>query len=618
MALASTLAVAAATTGIKKIVDDVYANIKERGTIMLGKARSEVKDLAIAKALLTVTKVKTLWNIDKEVSLYDFYYPSTVEFSDEIKKRINGIRDFGPSGHFIIQGTAGQGKSIFLRFLCGQELRAEQTSGRVPIFIELRRIRSDLTLNDLILQGLERYKLPATQSAWNVLAESGKFVLLLDAFDEIDPALSDRTIADIETIICSFREKLQILITSRPDADIQKSNQFRVFKLSQLTPADHSPFLRKICFDKEQAESLMMVLKASSTDVSGLLTTPLMMTLLVILYKSSQTIPDTVPKFYEELFDVLFYRHDHSKPGFRRKRFTQLDDGSVKRLFSALCFFVRLHGLGVMSNQQMHDCCEQASLACSQPIDPEKFKAEMVKTICLMQEEGFEISFIHKSVAQYYAASFVSKSSEGFAKTFYDLAIKQTGWELELKFLSQIDTYRFNKLFELPLLLQIASEIGISIEVIEPTDAEKVSTYFIENMAVVALVPKNKNVSKLSGNFVGWSIRDGTPGASQNRDVATKEFSTKWMQPVLSCLEKSKAPLPPRKYDEGNHQFIQLNHYLPIIKQTSVDSGKQILDSVRDRYKKALEIIDSEGRKTAMLSAFMLQRSIDATKELKG
>lgn len=75
----------------------------------------------------------------------------------------------------------------------------------------------------------------------------------------------------------------------------------------------------------------MKVIAQSKSEIRGLLTTPLMLTLLVILYKTIQTIPETLPRFYEELFDVLFYRHDHSKPGFRRKRFTKLDDSAIKK-----------------------------------------------------------------------------------------------------------------------------------------------------------------------------------------------------------------------------------------------------------------------------------------------
>jgi hypothetical protein len=612
MAISTALAIGAATSGIKKIVDDIYTKIKDIGVNRLGKARAEVKEQPITRALLSVTKVKTLWNIDKEVSLYDFYYPSTIEFAEGNKKKISKIRDFGSAGHFVIQGTAGQGKSIFLRFLCGQELRPDHSSGRIPIFVELRRLRLDLNLIQLILQNFEKYKLPASESAWTYLAETGKFVLLLDAFDEIDPSISDRTIAELELIAETFRESLQIIVTSRPDADVQKSSHFRVFKLAQLTHSDHAPFLRKICTDREQAESLLKVVKESSTDVSGLLTTPLMMTLLVILYKSLQTIPDTVPKFYEELFDVLFYRHDHSKPGFRRKRHTQLDDGSVKKLFSAVCLFARVQGLSVLSNEQLEECFTQATEACLIITDYKNFKLELIKTICLLQEEGFEVSFIHKSVAQYYAASFVSKSAEPFAEDFYNLARTEAGWGLELKFLSQIDTYRFYKLYELPLLQAIASEMNFSLEMQFPEDQEKIKSYFIKTISLVAYEGENidPSVVRLGGTpFVGWSSI--YQQHLEKKSPAYAEFGLFFTQPVRSHLNRIKAPIRIASKQSSlgpKHHFIPISAYAVEIDTVANEVSADILKRMRERYAKGIAVIELESRKPAMLSKFLKKR----------
>lgn len=602
----TTLSAAVGAALVKKVVDDIYDGFKKSGINMLGKARSDVKESAIARALNSTTKVKTLWNIEKEVSLYDFYYPSTIEFSKDTKKKISAIKDFGHSGHFVIQGTAGQGKSIFLRYLCGQELNPTHTSGRVPIFIELRRITKEQDLKSLIQSSLEKYKLPHTPEAWKALAESGKFILLLDAFDEIDPLLVTKTIGDLEALVELHHESLQIIITSRPDSDIQKSNFFRVFRLSQLSATDHAPFLKKICSDKEQAESLLKVLKDSTSDVSSLLTTPLMMTLLVILYKSLQTIPDTVPKFYEELFDVLFYRHDHSKPGFRRKRYTQLDDGIVKRLFSAFCFYSRLKGYGVLTNQQLHECCAQAAVACNQAFDAEKFKSELVKTICLMQEEGFEVSFIHRSVAQYYAASFVRNSGEEFAQRFYNLAKENRGWELEIKFLSQIDTYRFAKYFEMPQLLGFANAAGISVECEAADDAKKIHEYLSSVVSVVSSVNIDKKKGGNSVTFLGWSSSVDILGVE--RQTVWGEFIFAWIRPLIDHLSTLRAPQlhdPDAGVRPEQHAFTKVATYESYLVDASKEAQSKVLEKFKSRFSSCKAIIDTEENKARMLESFL-------------
>jgi len=459
MAIVETLGIVGAGSVLKKILDDVYPKAKDVFFNNLTEKRSDIDDLKIVRALTSIVKIKTLWNVENEVSLYEFYYPSRVSFPLGIEKRVNSLKELGERSNIVIQGTAGQGKSIFLRYLCGQELNVATTSNRVPVFVELRRVRDDMGVHDLLLEALQKYKLPHTQEAWTYLASTGKFVLLLDAFDEIDPSLASKSIYEIENIIDLYGDKLQIVVTSRPDAEIQKSHKFRVCKLMPLSDDDHLPFLQRICQEAEQAENLIKTLEGSTSDIRELLTTPLMMTLLVIVFKALHTIPDTVPKFYEELFDVLFYRHDNSKPGFKRKRFTQLDDSKIKDVFSAFCFYVRLYGLGVLTNAKFHELVKKASASTGLSVNSDGFKDELIKTLCLMQQDGFEYSFIHKSVVQYYAASFVRNSSGDFPAKFYQLAGKHgSDWDLELKFLSQIDSYNFSKYYEVPMLRAAAKD----------------------------------------------------------------------------------------------------------------------------------------------------------------
>lgn len=600
--MTATIAAAAATSVLKKVFDDVYEAAKKSGRAFITRNRADLKDSVIARAIHSITKVKTLWNIEKEVSLYDFYYPSSIEFSKGVRKRVNGIKDFGGAGNFVIQGTAGQGKSIFLRYLSGQELDGRFSAGRLPLFIELRRLRGDLNLTDLTLQALERFKLPCTVEAWRTLAASGRVTLLLDAFDEVDPQLAERTVNEIEGFAEIYRDQLQILVTSRPDADIQKSSAFRVVKLAPLSATDHQPFLKKICTDTEQAESLVKALRASSVEVSLLLTTPLLMTLLVILYKSAQTIPDTVPKFYEELFDVLFYRHDHSKPGFRRKRFTTLDDGSVKRVFSAFCFITRLDNRGVLTSSQFQDACIRASDSCGIVVDPPALRNELVKTVCLMQEDGFELSFIHKSVAQYYAASFVARSGDEFAQQFYQLGRSPRSWELELRFLSQIDRYRYARYFEKPLLEGFGGEIGVNFGAPKNSDAENINDYFIRVMQVVigeSRPSESKRDLTAPRLLLGWS------SDFVHADPIRDDAAFGWIFPVVQHLERVMLEKGGWPVVNGPHELVPVAKFQSHLDDVAQEAARATLEKLRQRYKSATEVIETEMRKTALLAGLI-------------
>jgi hypothetical protein len=104
--------------------------------------------------------VKTIWRYEEAVSLNSFYYPTQIEINQK-RKNISTIDEFPRDKKAVIQGTVGQGKSIYLRYLCVQELfRVEY----IPIFIQLRHIDKETKLEDLIFSTLSSMGLQYTAS----------------------------------------------------------------------------------------------------------------------------------------------------------------------------------------------------------------------------------------------------------------------------------------------------------------------------------------------------------------------------------------------------------------------------------------------------------------------
>ncbi len=105
------------------------------------KAESKIEKLY--QHIREVRKVKTIWSMDKSVDLAKFYYPTSVILHDELNedffpatKVVKYISNLGDE-NYIVEGTVGQGKSIFFRYLTSQEMYCAR---RVPIFLELRRL----------------------------------------------------------------------------------------------------------------------------------------------------------------------------------------------------------------------------------------------------------------------------------------------------------------------------------------------------------------------------------------------------------------------------------------------------------------------------------------------
>lgn len=445
MPIATTALITTSSKILSPIIVDLYKNAK-------GQIQQDLTNWSNAKAARTTAKtlakfemVKTLWSPDKEISIHDFYYPS--KLGNEFKAtKIESLDDL-PSGNVVVQGIVGQGKSIFMRYLASTALRSKKSIS-IPLFLELRTLSSKLNLKQAIFQLLSTMDINISEESFEYLATSGKILLLLDGFDEISDELVQSTLNEIEFLQTKYPD-LRIIVSSRLGNEIQKISGFVVVNLAPLTPKDYPPFLGRLKIDSQKRTELIHAISSSPTHISGIIRTPLMMTLVVMVYESEREIPPTLPEFFERLFQVVFSRHDRIKAGFNRKHYSGLSERRLQQLFEAFCFMTIQSGYGrSLSREQfitVFDLAVEYTQHCE--CEMEKFRHDITKVSCLMLDEGIDLAtFLHKSILEYYAAAYIKHSLEDVAKLFYSIALSDfKHWEEVLSFLREIDSYRYSK-----------------------------------------------------------------------------------------------------------------------------------------------------------------------------
>lgn len=434
----------AAATGI---VNDLYSLAKGEVTKLVQRWRIRTRIPVLYQNATSVRHVKTIWQVDREVDILSFYHPSSV-LVDEGILQVKTISDLGWDKNLVIEGTVGQGKSIFLRYLTYQELLIGQ---RIPVFVELRRVARGDSVVSHVLQKLVNWGLEADAALFRFLATEGKIVLLLDAFDELTEGLDKPVVEELEDLSERY-PSMQMVVTSRPDNAISRCARFRVFRMAQIEEEELPAFIEKLMEPNESSATLLQMLNDNPSRVKGLLTTPLMVTLLVIRYKAYQEVPANLPEFFEDLFTILLSRHDKTKPGFVRTRRCKLNDRRMQNVFEAFCFEVKRRGNLAFSAKDAHKLASQAIQIEKQDADESNFVEDIVKVTCLVLDEGGVLQFIHKSVQEYYAAAFVSRLTEAAGKKFYEgmRAGAWRHWSAELAFLQSLDAYRFNRWFAVP------------------------------------------------------------------------------------------------------------------------------------------------------------------------
>ncbi|RFQ39571.1 NACHT domain-containing protein [Pseudomonas sp. ATCC 13867] len=363
---------------------------------------------------------------------------------------VNSISDLG-GGCKVVQGIIGQGKSVLLRHLAVQEILREDNA-RIPLFYELRKLSKSTSLEQGLAQTLTDYDLKVDEEVFSYLASSGRMVLLLDGFDELDSDVIKSTTLEIDRLVVRFPE-LQIIVSSRPGNEIQKLSSFEIVNISSLRETDYGPFLRKLGLKSDRVFDIVEAIKDSPAKVSELINTPLMLTLVVMVYQSESQIPSELPEFFDKLFYTVFTRHDKLKPAFFRQHYSGLSENKLRSLFEAFCFMCIQFGNGRTLKPREFSEAFNYALECTSgsACSEDGFRKDLVKVSCLMLEEGFDqVTFLHKSIAEYYAAAFVKESDDGFAERFYCEASEEWNqWQECLNFLRVIDSARFAKFYDL-------------------------------------------------------------------------------------------------------------------------------------------------------------------------
>ena len=327
-----------------------------------------------------IGKITTI--ASREASTIDeIYYPSRIKLGKSGSRLVTFASDLIASNSRVtlIIGTAGQGKSVFLRYLC---LRDLDMQGHLPLFVELRKIDGATTLKILLHEHVASLGIGEDDSeeVFKALLKSGKTRLFLDGYDEISREYSLRTKAEITRLVRDY-EKIEILITSRPGAISQHlSDAFEIHQceVAPISPTEHGEFFLRIGVEPETKQRLLGAISRSRAEIKILLSTPLMLTLLVKTCGAQQDLPDTLPEFYDSLFNVLASTHDGTKPGYVRQKATNLGNTDLEILFCAFAFASKeLFKKNSLSQRQLEESFANATRISDVKCSIEGFKTDV-------------------------------------------------------------------------------------------------------------------------------------------------------------------------------------------------------------------------------------------------
>ncbi|MDC4557415.1 NACHT domain-containing protein [Acinetobacter baumannii] len=445
---------------ITEICKDLYSLSTTKGRSFLASINIETASDKIFYKINKILMIRTIYDCKKPQHISEFYYPAKVILPDETIKTLNNIREVNIQENIIIEGTVGHGKSMLMRHLTLSEIISKYS---LPIFIELRSIQKTESLTEVLCTYLsDILEINITKSNFDDLAQSGKISLFLDGFDELNKEIIPSVITQLEQWSIKF-PKMKITCSSRPYNALQHSPHFLSLTLAPYDEQDKSGFIQKLTNDLDISKQLVQKINESAVGLRELLKTPLMITLFVMTYQTKLQIALSISEFYRDIFDVLMNRHDYLKLPFERSRYVEATQSELEDIFQEFCFYTKNNGNKISFDKQyfaegLSEACKLLELK----FDYNDIISELTKNICLILKDGNEYSFIHKSIQEFFVANLLKSFAPEFLEKFYKDMFNYENYskfEVELKFLSELDKLNYYKFLVTPSIINFLEDI---------------------------------------------------------------------------------------------------------------------------------------------------------------
>jgi predicted NACHT family NTPase len=406
--------ISATSSLLVRLIGDIIKTASKSVALEVELLKTPAKIRSLSKKLASYEQVKTIQSPDRPSKISDFFVSPSFVDSDNGIVDAKLVSDFGDSEHPLIEGIAGQGKSIFMRQLLLEEIKLGQ---RLPILIELRKITSQKNLHQSGIQFLRALGFCRCEDIWTYLLEAEFAVLLLDGYDETPEECRMQLIDDISTLAMTY-DQLRMVVTSRPEPSIKSVSCLKTIRICRLNKSKRDAIVKKIC-DRATASNLIVKLDKNPS-LNEIVDTPLFATLLSIVYRAELRLPETVHEFYDVVFQTLLYRHDDQKEGLERPRKTGLGNHMFRMVFENYCFRTSLNAQLRFSQETATEIFAQAlTKEGADPLLADKFFTDVTKITCLLVRDGSEYQFLHKSIQEYFSAGYIKRLPEDKAKDFY-------------------------------------------------------------------------------------------------------------------------------------------------------------------------------------------------------
>ena len=358
--------------------------------------------------------IKTLLHRTTPKRLLDIYQPLSVVKSFRSSRLISGIDDLFEKQFVTLVGGAGSGKSTLVKFLV---LQCLDNSNALPLKVELRYLNDyEGNLEDYFKEHIFKSQgITDSDVIVNQILSSGKCVVFLDGYDELDSNNIQSRTKEIDQFVKRYN-KNRYALTTRPFTSVELLPLFHNYTVADLSDEDIASFIKRQ-FEKSEEELASKIVEAielkANSNYKSFVRNPLLLSMFILTFRSYADIPEKRSVFYKQVYDTLFSVHDSmSKLAFIREKRTGFSKERFEEFLSIFSFLSYFEEKFVFSKEYIENKFDLIKSKRGKfESDNEDILYDLTVSISIMSVEGTHFTFPHRSLQEYFAVNYLLELS---------------------------------------------------------------------------------------------------------------------------------------------------------------------------------------------------------------
>lgn len=402
--------------------------------------------------------VKTIFSQDDPIPIQNLYVSVRLSQKQRQVSDLNILEDLSSIRKMIVTGPAGTGKSMFLKHALYHTL--SNYTYILPIYIELRYMREGESIFDVSFKALNSHAPDVSEKIFREGLKANRFAIFLDGFDELPLSLRQKALSEIWSL-CREYPSIILVITTRPTDAILSLPNFSNVRVVPFTISQIVMLLGKIDADREKYLEFTAKLKAGAYDEHlEFLSNPLLATMMFITFCRVSDISSKMHIFYNDAFHVLAQWHDRSKGAYTREFKSGLDISAFKDLFAVFCAYTYFDMKYAFSEVELRTYVASAAGYLQIHADVAKIIDDLTESTSLIQRDGLNYTFVHRSFQEYFTAAFLRELADEEMCVGIDALAERGQTDNVLFMLRDMQGNRFDSAWLLPYIAKIHDRYG--------------------------------------------------------------------------------------------------------------------------------------------------------------